>query len=1036
MAISGLNRLVIADESGALTGRPLASARAAAEQVATEKVTEAKNEIRSVAVQAAEQAATDKVAGVKSEAVQAAKDSVQSAVADAIAPVVSTTIPAAVESGVREHAGAVADERIQATVPGMIQSQTATVVESQLSEKLPTAVRAAAGSEITRQIDERVTPTIEAKVSSVITEKSASIKDEVVQSVNSSIDGKIESVVTPKIDSAFESKSQVLKGDILRTAGSAIDSKIEAAKPGIVQAATESVTSTLPAKISDGITQAKGDIVKAATDSVSGTIDTKISEGIEQARTNIVSETLGSVDQTIDGKIDAAKTDILRESEKNVAPVVARAIADANIGERNHGFGQRNISMVTYYWPDYYNRDQPGKVSQWDKTLLFGDTLGIVILNKSSGNWGDKVDNDFLTQGKLAEAAGAKFVAFYLQTRYGANSEFATPAYFERIRKNLNVSADAVREDTEEAILAQVRNLVTWYKVQGGIRKFAIFLDEVPNGWDDEQKAIMPYYKRLYGKIKEIAGQDTLVIINPGSNTRPEMMDACDIALTYESNAQKYIDAKVTDIHPRHYDGMQSWRFWHVVHGITKDNVDAVFAKADKAGIGHVYATDRTFAVGNGSEDEPDQNPYDKAPAEWVADRAKAWINNVLPFEQRVSQLETIQVVNNRAYSLPESTDIAGFFLQGGAVHPAGVLWQTAGNVAPSSGMVILVRAGEQVYGYVPGAAAVAPAPNPGNAAPAQPPAPAPVVPAPATPEGAPDAPTNLRVTTNGTELTITWDTVDGATGYQIAIDGSSPTAAQPGHRFAAKSGQSGIIQVRTVRGDQHSAWTQLGYQVANVPSSEKPIQWVFTYAHGGWKDGRSDSGVLMEYFYAPGLKTPDGKARSFEYPVSHKTGEPLAPPNNIKILGQYLASPGNIFKKDGAYTLVSWTGEGPKAENSDRENAVWERSALTIAKHGVSTAAKADGSGREYVLAPGFTYDPRWINNPNQGIEKRDVKPGDKGLEVKRTGDLIIMSVVRADGSRERIHWFTYNSIKADAGIELYGGTWGEITGVYFEGV
>lgn len=695
MAISGLNRIVIADEAGNLTGRPLASARAAAEQVVTEKVTEAKSDIRSEAVQAAEQAATNKVAGVKSEAVQAAKDSVQSAVADAIAPVVSTTIPAAVESGVREHAGAVADERIQATVPGMIQSQAATVVESQLSEKLPTAVQAAAGSEITRQIDERVTPTIEAKVSSVITEKSASIKDEVVQSVNSSIDSKIESVVTPKIESA---KPAIVQ-EATTAAGTAVDSKIEAAKSAIVQAATESVTGTVDSKIES----AKPDIIQAVSGSVSSTIDTKISEGIEHARTSIVSETLESVDQTIDGKIDAAKTDILKESEKNVAPVVARAIADANIGERNHGFGQRNISMVTYYWPDYYNRDQPGKVSQWEKTLLFGDTLGVVILNKSSGNWGDKVDNDFLTQGKLAEAAGAKFVAFYLQTRYGANSEFATPAYFERIRKNLNVSADAVREDTEEAILAHVRNLVTWYKVQGGIRKFAIFLDEVPNGWDDEQKAIMPYYKRLYGKIKEIAGQDTLVIINPGSNTRPEMMDACDIALTYESNAQKYIDAKVTDIHPRHYDGIPSWRFWHVVHGITKDNVDAVFAKADKAGIGHLYATDRTFAVGNGSEDEPDQNPYDKAPAEWVADRAKAWINNVLPFEQRVSQLETVQVVNNRAYSMPEGTDIAWFFLLSNVTHPEGVTWQTNNGAAPASGLVILVRAGNHLYGIVPG---------------------------------------------------------------------------------------------------------------------------------------------------------------------------------------------------------------------------------------------------------------------------------------------------------------------------------------------
>lgn len=949
MAISGLNRLVIADEAGNLTGRPLASARAAAEQVATEKVTE-----------------------VKSEAVQAAKDSVQSAVAEAIAPVVSTTIPAAVESGVRQHAGAVADERIQATVPGMIQSQAATVVESQLSEKLPAAVQAATGSEITRQIDERVTPTIESKVSSVITEKSASIKDEVVQSVGTTVDGKI-------------------------------DTKIEAAKPGIVQ---------------------------AATDSVNGSIGTKISEGIAQAKDNIVSETLESVDNTIDAKIAASKTDILSESEKHVTPVVSRVIADMNIGERNHGFGQRNISMVSYYWPDYYNRDQPGKESQWDKTLQFGDTLGIVILNKSSGNWGTAVDNDFLTQGKLAEAAGAKYVAFYFQTRYGANSEFATPAYFERIRKNLNVSAEAVREDTEEAILAQVRNVVTWYKVQGGLRKFAIFLDEVVNGWDDEQKAIMPYYKRLYGQIKEIAGQDTLVIINPGSNTRPEMMDACDIALTYESNAQKYIDAKVTDIHPRHYDGMQSWRFWHVVHGITKDNVDAVFAKADKAGIGHVYATDRTFAVGNGSEDEPEQNPYDKAPAEWVADRAKAWINNVLPFEQRVSQLETIQVVNNRAYALPDGTDIAGFFLQSGAVHPAGVLWQTAGNVAPSSGLVILVRAGGQVYGYVPGAAAVAPAPN--NPQPAQP-----AVPAPATPAGAPDAPQNLRVTVNGTNLTVTWDAVAGATGYQIAIDGSSPATAQSGHVFTAKPGQSGIIQVRTVRDDQHSAWTQLGYQVANIASAEKPIQWVFTWAHGGWKDGDSKSGVLKEYFYAPGLKTPDGKVRSYGTPVSHKTGEPLEAPNNIPIGTQYIASPPGIFVNDGAYALVSWTGEGPKNEASTNGGGdTWERSAITVEKHGVSTAPKADGSGREYILAPGFSYDPRWNNNPTLGVEKRDVKPDDKGIEVKHAGDLMVMSVVRADGSRERIHWFTYSpTMKPNSYLQLFGGTWGEITGLYYGG-
>lgn len=859
MAINGLNRLVIADENGNLTGKPLASARAAAEQMAVEKITEAKSEIRSAAVQEAEQVATEKVAAVKSEA---------------------------------------------------------------------------------------------------------------------------------------------------------------------VQAATESVASALPAKISEGITQAKGDIVKAATESVSGTIDTKISEGIEQARTSIVSETLDSVDQTIDGKIDAAKTDILKESEKNVAPAVARAIADANIGERNHGFGQRNISMVTYYWPDYYNRDQPGKVSQWDKTLLFGDTLGIVILNKSSGNWGDKVDNDFLTQGKLAEAAGAKYVAFYLQTRYGANSEFATSTYFERIRKNLNVSADAVREDTEEAILAQVRNLVTWYKNGGGLRKFAIFLDEVVNGWDEEQKAIMPYYKRLYGKIKEIAGQDTLVIINPGSNTRPEMMDACDIALTYESNAQKYIDAKVTDIHPRHYDGIPSWRFWHVVHGITKDNVDAVFAKADKAGIGHLYATDRNFAVGNGNEDEPDQNPYDKAPAEWVADRAKAWINNVLPFEQRVSQLETIQVVNNRAYSMPEGTDIAGFFLQSGAVHPAGVLWQTAGNAAPSSGLVILVRAGGQVYGYVPGAAAVAPSPN--TPQPAQPP-----VPQPAPGGATVAAPQNLRIAQAEGGITVSWDAVPGATGYEISVDGGDPVPATSPYTVQATGGKSGIIQVRAKKDSTASAWAQQSYMVAEVTANGKPIKWLFIWAHAGWAETGK---VLKNFWYAPKLDTSkDGRVQAFQYAVSSVTGEPLQPPNNVKIDKQYLATADHILEREGDRIVLEYTGELPRLEDAPSQSQAWEYT-MEIEKRAIHTRPAENGDGRIYHIAEWPGFDPRWANNPNIGHTSQPVLPGDRGIEIKREDGIITYSVIRADGAKVRLLWFAANdTLKPSSRLSIHGWRWGTLTGTYY---
>ena len=77
-----------------------------------------------------------------------------------------------------------------------------------------------------------------------------------------------------------------------------------------------------------------------------------------------------------------------------------------------------------------------------------------------------------------------------------------------------------------------------------------------------------------------------------------------------------------------------------MIHGATPENIDAVFAKADSLGIGHLYVTDRTFKVGGGSENEPEENPYDKPPSQWVENRVKAWIGGTLPFEQRLSALE------------------------------------------------------------------------------------------------------------------------------------------------------------------------------------------------------------------------------------------------------------------------------------------------------------------------------------------------------------------------------------------------------------
>ena len=317
------------------------------------------------------------------------------------------------------------------------------------------------------------------------------------------------------------------------------------------------------------------------------------------------------------------------------AKEILGSVVDA---QRSFGFqaGENYYSPISYWWVDYYNRQN----SKWAKTLKFGETLGIVILNKSSGDWGTGVDQDFLTQGKLAEAAGAKLVAFYIKTRFGANSKYATEQYRARIQKSLNVPMEQITKFTQDYVIQTAKNVIAWYKGQSKIANVAIFLDEVVNGWDAEQQAVMPYYIELYKLLRAALGADVPIIINPGSNTRLEMMSACDIAVTYESDATKYLSRTRQEIHPDQYQGLPSWRFWHIVHGITKENVDKVCEKADDIDVGHLYLTDQTFAVGTGSEDTPQEDPYDDPPSPWVVPKIRSWIKGVLPLEQRLSAVE------------------------------------------------------------------------------------------------------------------------------------------------------------------------------------------------------------------------------------------------------------------------------------------------------------------------------------------------------------------------------------------------------------
>lgn len=313
--------------------------------------------------------------------------------------------------------------------------------------------------------------------------------------------------------------------------------------------------------------------------------------------------------------------------------------ARIEVRQPDFGFvnGKRYYSPITYTWPDYYNGDN----SQWSKFLKFGNSLGIVILNRASGEWLVKrPDTDFATQANLAMAAGAKRIAFYIKTRYEANAPEADEAYRERVKNMLGVPGEAVTRFTEQFILDSVTAVYQDYSEVFSKGRGAIFLDEVVNGWDEQQQKIIPFYQQLYRKIKKIVGNDVPIIINPGPNTRKEMMDACDIVCTWESSAQKYLDPTTPNIHPDHYKDFPSWRFWHVVHGVTEENIEKVFDKLDSLNIGHAYVTDRVFNIGAGSEDSPEGNPYDKAPSAFVETKVRSWTNGILPLENRLAAVE------------------------------------------------------------------------------------------------------------------------------------------------------------------------------------------------------------------------------------------------------------------------------------------------------------------------------------------------------------------------------------------------------------
>lgn len=293
--------------------------------------------------------------------------------------------------------------------------------------------------------------------------------------------------------------------------------------------------------------------------------------------------------------------------------------------------GERYYSPVTYFWPDYYDDGKAGKTSKWAQILKFAGSLGIVILNRNSGNWDEK-NEDFGKQASLALAAGAKRAVFYVKTQYlAATLPAGDPG---------RTGVPDVDKYTEAYILGQIAKA----KQQYGDVCQGVFLDEAINGWGTQAGRVAAY-KSLIDKIRAQYGKDFLIVINSGSNISEDMCKLdFDVCMMFEKDATAFLNEDPnTPILPDHMKAYPSTRWWAVVHGVTSENYKKVFDKADGLGIAHLYITDGQLREDpqQGGQWEPVGNPYANPPSSHILELVVPWLKGYLPLKLEVDDLRS-----------------------------------------------------------------------------------------------------------------------------------------------------------------------------------------------------------------------------------------------------------------------------------------------------------------------------------------------------------------------------------------------------------
>jgi spherulation-specific family 4 protein len=231
--------------------------------------------------------------------------------------------------------------------------------------------------------------------------------------------------------------------------------------------------------------------------------------------------------------------------------------------------GQTRLAVPAY--------QDPGS-GQWTGWKAPGaKAVGIMIVNLDNGD-----DEHYYPRVEEAIRATRKqgiFVIGYTYTGYGTRDP-------QIIRKKI----DAV-----------YRN----YLVDG------IFFDEVPtdcNGSNPFLPTKFLYYQTLTNYVREKVGA-RITVLNPGTYTAGDCwMGITNILMNWESPGlasyrDDYVDYAWVHKYPPD-------RFWHIVYGMSADQLPTVLDLAKKRNAGWVYLTEETG------------NPYAKPPQFWAAEAA------------------------------------------------------------------------------------------------------------------------------------------------------------------------------------------------------------------------------------------------------------------------------------------------------------------------------------------------------------------------------------------------------------------------------